>query len=209
MSEITIIDKNNKAVGTMQVSDEIFAVKVKDGVVYEAIRNYRANQRQGTHATKTKGQVRGGGKKPWRQKGTGRARAGSNRSPLWTGGGITFGPQPRDYSYAIPKKARRHALRAVLSEKYAHGELTVINTFQIEKPRTKDMIEVLKNLECEGKSTLIVLSERDNNVMLSSRNIPGVTIRRISDLNPYEAAVHSRLLMTKDALELMTGEGKK
>ncbi len=209
MSEITIMDKNNKAVKTIQVSDDILAVKAKDGVIHEAIRNYRANQRQGTHSTKTKGRVRGGGRKPWRQKHTGRSRAGSNRSPLWTGGGTVFGPQPRDYSYAIPKKARRHALRSVLSEKYAHGELIVIDSFQMEKPKTKDMITVLKNHDCEGKSTLIVLSEKDDNVILSSRNIPRVTIRRIADLNPYEAAVHSRLLMTADALNMIAGEGKK
>lgn len=209
MPEITIMDRQNKAVKTIQVADDILAVEARDGVMYEAIRNYRANQRQGTHATKTKGRVRGGGKKPWKQKHTGRSRAGSNRSPLWAGGGTVFGPQPRDYSYAIPKKARRHALRSVLSEKLAHGELTVIDSFQIEKPKTKDMIVVLKNHGCEGKSTLIVLSEKDDNVIRSSRNIPGVTIRRIADLNPYEAAVHSRLLMTADALNMIAGESRK
>jgi large subunit ribosomal protein L4 len=203
MPEIEIRDKNNTPVGKIDLAEEIFGVSTKTGVVHNAIVNYLANQRQGTHATKTKGLVRGGGKKPWKQKHTGRARAGSSRSPLWRGGGIVFGPQPRDYSYALPKKAKRLALKSVLSQKLSDGEITVIDGFGIEKARTKDMISVLRKLELEGRSTLIVVPERDDAVVLSARNIPSVTVRRVSDLNSYEIAAHSRLLMTKGALQML------
>ncbi len=153
--------------------------------------------------------VRGGGKKPWRQKHTGRARHGSIRSPLWRGGGVVFGPQPRDYSYTLPKKAKKLALKAALSGKFSDGEITVIDEFDIDKPRTKDMVSILKNLGLKGKSILIVLHEKNETVMLSARNIPCVTVKRASDLNPYEVSVHSMLLMTKQAVEKLSGEGQK
>jgi large subunit ribosomal protein L4 len=209
MAELDIKDKNNKLVGKLNLPEGIFAVKSKTGVVHDAIVNFLANQRQGTHATKTRGLVRGGGRKPWRQKHTGRARAGSIRSPLWRGGGNVFGPEPRDYSYSPPKKAKKLALHSVLSEKLSDGEITVIDEFVIQKPCTKDMVSILKNLGLEGKSTLIVLPEKNDSVMFSARNIPGITIRRVSDLNPYEVAVHSRLLMTKIAIEKLTEAGKR
>lgn len=209
MAEFDIKDKNNKSIGKINLPEEVFGIKAKTGVVHNAVVNFLANQRQGTHATKTKGLVRGGGKKPWKQKSTGRARAGSNRSPLWRGGGVIFGPQPRDYSYELPKKAKKLALNAVLSGKLSDGEITVIDELIIEKPRTKDMISILKNLGLEGEKTLIVLPEKNENVMLSARNIPGITVKRASDLNPYEVAVHKRLLMTKQAVEKLAGAGGK
>jgi len=209
MPEIEIKDKNNKSVGKINLVDGIFGGEVKTGVLHDAIVNYLANQRQGTHATKTKGLVSGGGKKPWKQKSTGRARSGSIRSPLWRGGGIIFGPQPRDYSYAIPKKARKLALKAALSGKLKDGEITVIDDLSFDKPKTKEIVAILKNLNCNGKSTLIVVPEYNEKVMLSARNIPGVMVRRASDLNTYDVVTHNRLLATKKAIEMLTEEAGK
>lgn len=209
MPELDIKDKNNKSVGKISLSEEIFGIKAKDGVIHNAVVNFLANQRQGTAATKTKGFVRGGGKKPWRQKSTGRARAGSSRSPLWRGGGTVFGPQPRDYSYEIPKKARRLALKAVLSGKLADGEVIVIDDLSLDKPRTREIVSLLGGLDLAGKSTLIVVPEHNKLVMLSARNIPGVSVRRVSDLNSYDVAVHSRLLLTRQAAEMLSEASSK
>ena len=209
MPEFEVKDKNNKPVGKISLSDEVFGVKAKDGVLHNAVVNFLANQRQGTHATKTKGLVSGGGKKPWKQKHTGRARSGSSRSPLWRGGGTVFGPQPRDYSYAIPKKARRLALKAALSGKFADGEIIVVETLSLEKPQTKEMMSVLKGLELNGKSTLIIVPEHNETIVLSARNIPGVTVKRVSDLNCYDVAAHSRLLMTRQAAEMLSEAAQK
>ena len=209
MPEFEIKDKNNKAVGKINLPDEVFGVKAKDGVLHSAVVNFLANQRQGTHATKTKGLVSGGGKKPWKQKHTGRARSGSSRSPLWRGGGTIFGPQPRDYSYAIPKKVKRLALKAALSGKFADGEVTVVEELSLSKPRTKDIIAVLKGLELQGKSTLIVVPENNETVVLSARNIPGVTVMRVTDLNPYDVAAHNRLLFTRRAVEMLAEAAQK
>jgi len=199
MPDVEIKDKNNNIVGKMNLSDDVFDIHTKEGVVHSAVVNFLANQRQGTHSTKTKGLVSGGGKKPWKQKGTGRARAGSIRSPLWRTGGIVFGPQPRDYSYKLPKKVKRLALMTAFYRKLADGEVVVIDNFAIEKPKTKEMKEILKNLGLAGKSILIVLSEKDNSVVLSARNIPSVSVTRTADLNTYDVIVHNVLLMTKDA----------
>jgi large subunit ribosomal protein L4 len=209
MPEVDIKDKNNNPVGKINLSEKVFGVSAKDGVVHSAVVNFLANQRQGTHATKTKGLVSGGGKKPWKQKHTGRARSGSSRSPLWRGGGIIFGPQPRDYSYALPKKAKRLAVKAALSGKLADGEITVVEDLGIEKPRTKDMVSILSNLALAGKSTLIVVPEYNEAVVLSARNIPGVMVKRASDLNSYDIASHSRLLMTRKAVEMLAEAGEK
>ncbi len=199
MPDVEVKDKNNNIVGKMNLSDDVFDVHAKEGVVHSAVINFLANQRQGTHATKTKGLVSGGGKKPWKQKHTGRARAGSIRSPLWRTGGIVFGPQPRDYSYNLPKKVKRLALMTAFYRKLTDGEVVVIDNFAIEKPKTKEMKEILKNLGLTGKSILIVLSEKDNSVVLSARNIPGVSVTRSVDLNTYDVIAHNVLLMTKDA----------
>ena len=199
MPDVEIKDRNNNIVGKMNLSDDVFDIHAKEGVVHSAVVNFLANQRQGTHSTKTKGLVSGGGKKPWKQKGTGRARAGSIRSPLWRTGGIVFGPQPRDYSYKLPKKVKRLALMTAFYRKLADGEVVVIDNFAIEKPKTKEMKEILKNLGLTGKSILIVLPEKDNSVVLSARNIPSVSVTRTADLNTYDVIVHNVLLMTKDA----------
>ena len=209
MPEIDIKDKNNTSVGKMDVPESVFGVSAKAGVLHNAVVNYLANQRQGTHATKTKGLVSGGGKKPWKQKSTGRARSGSSRSPLWRGGGTVFGPQPRDYSYSIPKKAKKAALHAAISGKFADDEIIVIDGFGIEKPNTKGMASLLKKLGLTGKSTLIVLSGKNDAVFLSARNIPGVKVTRVTDLNPYEVAASSRILFDRQAVEMLTEAGKK
>ncbi len=200
MPEMEIKDKNNNETGRIKLSDEIFGLSAKNGVLHSAAVNFLANQRQGTHATKTKGLVSGGGKKPWKQKHTGRARAGSIRSPLWRKGGTIFGPQQRDYSYALPKQAKRLALKAALSAKLADGEIIIIDNLMIEKARTKDMVSTIKNLGLDGHSLLIVLPEDNNAVKLSARNIPGVHVARASDLNAYNVVSHDRLLITKGAV---------
>ena len=209
MPEINIKDKNNTSVGKMDVPESIFGVTAKQGVLHSAVVNFLANQRQGTAATKTKGMVSGGGKKPWKQKSTGRARAGSSRSPLWRGGGTVFGPQPRDYSYSLPKKAKKAALNAAISGKLADGEIIVIDGFGLVKPSTKDMVLLLKNLGLTGKSTLIVVPEKNDAVLLSARNIPGVKVTRVTDLNPYEVAANSWILFDRQAVEMLTEAGKK
>jgi large subunit ribosomal protein L4 len=209
MPEINIKDKNNTSVGKMDVPESIFGVTAKTGVLHSAVVNFLANQRQGTAATKTKGMVSGGGKKPWKQKSTGRARAGSSRSPLWRGGGTVFGPQPRDYSYSLPKKAKKAALNAAISGKMADGEIIVIDGFGLVKPSTKDMVLILKNLGLTGKSTLIVVPEKNDAVLLSARNIPGVKVTRVTDLNPYEVAANSWILFDRQAVEMLSEAGKK
>ncbi len=200
MPEVEIKDRNNNIVEKIHLRDDVFSVSAKDGVVHGAVVNFLANQRQGTHATKTKGLVSGGGKKPWKQKHTGRARAGSIRSPLWRGGGIIFGPQPRDYSYNIPKKVKRLALLSAFQEKISSGGIIIIDNFAIEKPKTKEMVSILNNLGLTNKSVLIVIPEKDDKVTLSARNIPGVGIVRASDLNTYDVIAFNTLLMTKDAV---------
>ncbi|MEK7196107.1 MAG: 50S ribosomal protein L4, partial [Nitrospirota bacterium] len=161
------------------------------------------NQRQGTHATKTKGLVSGGGRKPWKQKHTGRARVGSSRSPLWRKGGTIFGPQPRDYSYSMPKQAKRLALKAALSAKLADGEIIFIDDISIAKPRTKDMTSIIRNLGLDGKSLLVVIPENNDAVKLSARNIPGVHVSRAADLNAYNVLSHNRVLIAKGAVAIL------
>jgi large subunit ribosomal protein L4 len=205
MPEIEVKDRNNNTVEKIHLSEDVFGVTAKQGVIHEAVVNYRANQRQGTHATKTKGLVSGGGKKPWKQKHTGRARSGSNRSPIWRGGGTIFGPQPRDYSYNPPKKMKKLALLAALSEKLTGGEIVFIDNLSVDKPKTKDIMILLRNLGLQGKSVLIVLPDKDDAVILSARNIPGVAVARASDLSAYGVLTYTMLLMTKEAVKKIEG----
>jgi len=199
MPEVEVKDKNNNIVGKMSLSNDYFDINPQEGVIHSAVVNFLANQRQGTHATKTKGLISGGGKKPWKQKHTGRARAGSIRSPLWRGGGTIFGPQPRDYSYKLPKQVKRLAFIKAFQEKLTSGEVVIIDDFNIEKPKTKDMVAVLKNLGLNKKSVLIVVPEKDNAIILSARNIPGVATMRAADINTYNVYAYNVLLMTKEA----------
>jgi len=200
MPEIEIKDRDNKIIEKMNLREDVFGVQGKRGILHQVVVNFLANQRQGTHSTKTKGLVSGGGRKPFKQKHTGRARAGGSRSPLWRGGGTVFGPQPRDYSYKVPKKVKRRALMAALYEKLYSNEIVVIDSIPIEKPRTKEMLSILKNLGLEKKSVLVVLPEHNDSVALSVRNIPGVRITRAMDLNTYDVIASNMLLMTREAI---------
>lgn len=200
MLEIEVRDRQNNVRGTVALPEAVFRSAVSDAVVHTAVIGYLANQRQGTHATLTRGLVRGGGKKPWRQKHTGRARHGSNRSPLWRGGGTTFGPQPRDYSMKIPRNMRRAGLYKALSMKLADGEIVVLDAFVMEKPKTKEVVQVLKNLGLAEKTALFVLPEKNEAVMLSARNIPGVGVVRVADLAAYHVAAYNVLVFVSDAL---------
>ncbi len=204
MPEVELKDMNNNIKDTISLPDWIFGLSGRKDILHASVINFLANQRQGTHATKTRGLVSGGGKKPWRQKHTGKARAGSIRSPLWRGGGTVFGPQPRDYSYKLPKNLKRRALGEALSAKLSDGEVTIIDKIVFERPRTKEMIGILKNLGLEGRSVLIVLRDKDEKVLLSSRNIPGVRVARVMDLNPYDIITHERILITTDAINAMS-----
>lgn len=200
MPDIELKDKNNNKKGSISLPEELFGLSSRKDILHASVVNFLSNQRQGTHATKTKGLVSGGGKKPWKQKHTGRARSGSNRSPLWRGGGTIFGPLPRDYSYKLSKNFRKRAVGEALSAKLSDGEVTVIDDISIGAPKTREMAGILKNLGLEGKSVLIVLHDRDENVILSSRNIPGVRVRNASDINPYEIIRHDNVVITKDAV---------
>lgn len=200
MPEIEIRDKANAVTGKVSLSGRVFGSEGNTSLMHTAVVNYLANQRQGTHAVKTKGLVSGGGRKPFKQKHTGRARAGSIRSPLWKGGGTVFGPQPRDYSYSIPKKERISALCSALSMKLSDGEIIVVDGFKLEAPKTKDMVSILKNLEVGGKSLLVVMAEPNGNLMASVRNIPRVAVKLADDINVYDVLSHERLILTKDAV---------
>jgi len=199
MSETELINKENKSVGKVELPDDIFGVKVNKELLYEVVHNHLANKRQGTAATKTKGLISGGGKKPYRQKGTGRARAGSNRSPLWRGGGTIFGPQPRDYSYKLPKKARWLALSTALAAKFKDNEVVIIDNFSVEEPKTKTVMSMLNGMGLNN--VLIIVPEKNRNLELAVRNIPGVNVSRVSELNVYSILSHEKLLIVKDAIE--------
>lgn len=204
MREIEIKDTNNQAKGKLALPG-IFGSEVSPAVVHSAVVSHLANQRQGTHATKTRGLVSGGGKKPWKQKKTGRARSGSSRSPLWRGGGIIFGPQVRDYDQKMPKAMRRAALGKALAMKHADNEIVVLESLALAKPQTKDMVRIVKNLGLDGKSVLFVLSAKDDNVVLSARNIPAVDVARVSDLNAYQVASYDMLVFTAEAIGKLEG----
>lgn len=204
MPETDIKDIKNNKKGTISLPENVFGLDAGRGTLHASVVNFLANQRQGTHATKTKGLVSGGGKKPWKQKHTGRARSGSNRSPIWRGGGTIFGPQPRDYSYSLPRKLKKKALGEALSAKFSSGEITVFDGMHIEKPKTKDMLGILRNFGLDGKTVLIVLPERDENILLSSRNIPGVKVMRAADINPYAVMTSERLLVAHGAIDMIS-----
>lgn len=201
MLELEIKDITNNSKGKVTLPEDVFGLSGRSDLLHDAVVNYLANQRQGTHATKTRGMVSGGGKKPWRQKHTGRARAGSIRSPLWRGGGTVFGPQPRDYYRTLPKALRIRALKEAISAKYSGGEIVVVESIEIQKPKTKEMLKIIDSLGLTGKSLLIVIKDKDDNVFLSARNIPGIDVVRVTDLNAYQVLSHDRVILTKDALD--------
>ena len=202
MSEpVTVALKSQRTepVGEVTLPAEVFNGPVRRHLLYEAVRMQRANRRAGTVSTKTRGFVSGGGKKPWRQKGTGRARAGSSRSPLWVGGATIFGPQPRDYSYRLPASARKAALRAALSAKQRAGQLLVLDAISLEAPKTKLLAKLVADLQIEN--ALIVIPERDESLERAARNLPTVKVLRAEGVNVYDVLRYERLVMTRPAID--------
>lgn len=200
VTRIPVLSVQRETVGELELPAVIVDQPQREHLLFEMVKMQLASRRSGTAATKTRSQVRGGGKKPWRQKGTGRARAGSNRSPIWVGGGTTFGPQPRSYAYRLPRSARKTALRSVLALKLRQEELVVVDTIEFAQPKTKQMIALLSQLDI-GNSVLIVLAEADVNVQKSARNLPGVKVLLSPGLNVYDLLRYRKILFTRTALE--------
>ncbi len=205
MPAVKVRNLKNKEVGDIKLSDAVFDVELNESLIHAAVRNYLANGRQGTAKTKTRGNVRGGGRKPWRQKGTGRARVHSIRSPLWRGGGRVHGPLPKDWSYNIPKKMRRGALRSALSERLREGNLIVVDEITLDNPKTKEFVSVMKTLELaddkKQTKTLIVDSLDNNNLILSSRNVKNAKVVNSYGVNVYDLIYHEKLVLSKLAVE--------
>src|SRR6185369_1332110 len=200
MPVVKVKNLKNEEVGELELSDEVFGAPLNKPLIYEAVKNYLANQRAGTSATKTRGDVSGSGKKLWKQKGTGRARIASLRSPLWKGGGNVHGPQPRDWSYNIPKKMRHGALRSALSERVREGSVFVVDNWSIDKPKTKDFVASLEKLGLSGK-TLIVDSLDNENLLLSARNLRRAKVVNSFGLNIYDLLYHEHLVLSRNAAE--------
>lgn len=200
MANITMLNMAGEAVGTIELNDAIFGIEPNEYAVQAVVRNILANRRQGTQSALDRGEVRGGGRKPFRQKGTGRHRQGSTTDPSQIGGGVVFAPKPRSYRYTVPKKLRRLALKSVLSAKVADSELIVIDELKFEAPKTKEMIKVLENIKADKKA-LIVMDEKDNNVVKSASNIPGVRTALVNTMNVYDILNHYTLVLTKAAAE--------
>ena len=194
-----MLNQTGTQVGDIELADAVFGIEPNEAVVYDAIVMQQASRRQGTHDTKGRSEVRGGGRKPWKQKGTGRARQGSIRSPQWVGGGTVFGPTPRSYAYKLPKKVRRLALRSALSSKVANNEFIVLEGLTIDAPKTKDMIAVFAALSIERK-VLVVTADYNESVVLSTRNIPGVTVVDAAGVNVLDLVAHDKVIITKDAV---------
>lgn len=195
-----MINMKGESAGEIELNPEIFDIEINEHAVYTVVKNLLANRRQGTHSAKTRAEVRGGGRKPWRQKGTGRARQGSIRSPQWKGGGVVFAPKPRDYSYTTPKKIRRLAMKSVLTSKVQEKELIVLDSLSLENPKTKDMVEILNAIQADKKA-LIVINRPDENIIKSARNIPTVMTTNANTLNVYDILKYNSLIITKDALD--------
>ena len=198
MATVTVKDIKGNAVGTMELNDEIFNIKANEHAVHMAVVQYLANQRQGTKSTKTRAEVRGGGRKPWRQKGTGRARQGSIRSPQWTGGGVVFAPKPRDFSFKLNKKLKRLALKSVLSDKLKQDKLVILENLELNGIKTKAMADICTTLDLN--KALIVMDGLNTNVKLSSRNIPYIKTAGVNTINVYDILHHDSLVITKDAV---------
>ncbi len=199
MPRVALYNTSGEQVGEIELSDSVFGVPVHQTVLHDAVVAYLANQRQGTHDTKTRGEIRGGGRKPWRQKGTGRARHGSSRSPIWRGGGTVFGPHPRDYSIRLPRKVKRLAMKSALSAKVESGSIVVLEDLRLDRPKTKEMVRILENLKV-GRKALVVTAGRDENVIKSARNIEGIKPTSAGFLNVYDLMAHQTLVITKDAV---------
>jgi len=211
MPTVKVRNLKNEEIREVELSDAVFGAPLNEGLIHAAVRNFMANARQGTSATKTRGDVSGAGRKLWKQKGTGRARIASLRSPLWKGGGNVHGPQPRDWSYNMPKKMRQGALRSALSERVREGKVVLVDGWELDRPKTRDFIASLKNLGLEGK-TLIVDSLDNDNLMLSTRNVQSAKVVNSFGLNIYDLLYHERLVISEAAvkeLEQLLGPKKE
>ena len=200
MANVSVYNIECKEVGTIELNDAVFGVEVNEHLVHMAVVQQLANNRQGTQKAKTRSEVSGGGRKPWRQKGTGHARQGSTRSPQWTGGGVVFAPVPRDYSFKINKKEKRAALKSALSDKVANGKLVVVDALTFEAPKTKEFAKVMTNLNVNDKA-LVVLNDNDANVVLSAKNIPTVKTSLTNTINVYDVVNAKTLVLTQDAVK--------
>lgn len=198
MPKVALYNLSGEQIDDIELKDSVFGIEVNQHVLYEVVKNQLANKRQGTQSVKTRSEVRGGGRKPWRQKGTGRARQGSIRAPHWVGGGVSFAPKPRDYSYSVPKKVRRLAMKSALSSKVIDNEIIVLDEFKMDQPKTKEIGNILKNLN-SSKKALIVMDKKDENVVKSAKNIPGVSTTLVNTLNVYDILNHDTFIITKDA----------
>ena len=200
MPKIDVYDINGKKVKELELNESIFGIEPNEEVVHSVLINFLANQRQGTQSTKTRAEVSGGGRKPWRQKGTGRARQGSTRAPQWIKGGIALGPKPRSYKYTVNKKERALAVRSVLSSKVLENELVVVDSIPMKEIKTKEMVKTLSNLKVEGK-TLIMLPEKNENVQKSARNIENVKTTLVGTINIYDLLKYNKLVVTEDTIK--------
>ncbi|KRT92776.1 50S ribosomal protein L4 [Bacillus glycinifermentans] len=200
MPKVALYNQNGSTAGDIELNDSVFGIEPNESVVFDAINMQRASLRQGTHKVKNRSEVSGGGRKPWRQKGTGRARQGSIRSPQWRGGGIVFGPTPRSYSYKLPKKVRRLAIKSALSSKVQDNNLIVLEDLTLDAVKTKEMAAILKGLSIEKKA-LVVTADANETVALSARNLPGVTVVEANGINVLDVVGHEKLVMTKAAVE--------
>ena len=199
MPTVAVYDIAHKQVGDDKLNDNIFGVEVNGALLHQAVVMQLASQRLGTHATKTRAMVRGGGRKPWKQKGTGHARSGSNTSPVWVGGGVVFGPHPRSYAFSMPRKQRRLAIKCALSDKVQSGDFLVLDSLDFEAPKTKEVVKMLEAFEV-SKKALIITAEEAENVEKSARNIEGVKAINTTGLNVYDILNHDKLFITKDAI---------
>ena len=199
MAQVTMLKMDGTEAGNIELNDDIFGIEVNRNAVHAVVVNYLANQRQGTQSAKTRGEVRGGGRKPFRQKGTGRGRQGSSTSPNQIGGGIVFAPKPRDYRYTLPKKLRRLAMKSALSSKVEEKEIIVLDSLKMDEPKTKEMIKVLGNIKAADKA-LIITDIKDENVIRSAANIPGIKTTMVGEMNVYDIVNHTSLIVTRDAV---------
>ncbi|CDO05192.1 50S ribosomal protein L4 [Oceanobacillus picturae] len=200
MPKVALLKQDGSQAGDLELNDSVFGIEPNTHVLHEAVVMQRASMRQGTHAVKGRSDVRGGGRKPWRQKGTGRARQGSIRSPQWVGGGVVFGPTPRSYSYKLPKKVRRLALRSALSSKVQEENLVVLESLAMDAPKTKEVVSMLKALNVDTKA-LIVTAEKDETVIRSANNLQSVKVLTVEEVNVLDLLTHDKLILTKDAAE--------
>ena len=200
MPKVDVLDMKGKKVSDIELADSVFGIEPNEAIVHSVLVNYLANQRQGTQSTKTRAEVSGGGKKPWRQKGTGRARQGSIRAPQWIKGGIALGPKPRSYKYTVNKKEKRLAIRSVLSSKVLEKELTVVDKLEVKEIKTKTMVKALADMKVEGK-TLIVLPENNKNVLMSARNIEGVKTIVANNINVFDLLKYTNLILPVDTVK--------